>query len=158
MSARVIWGESWKATEKPQQEVKLMTLYNYGWFKLKYSQRPSSQAAYCNNLRIAMSCDVQWYMLLSYRTATSISLWKHKILRSVHVQYRILKHQISSLDNSSFRDIESHSVQDNNLLKLPKPRAKLPNLLTSYYFFLLPFSICSSDSKLSPLSTAFERV
>ena len=80
------------------------------------------------------------------------------MLRSVHAQYRMLKHQISSLDNSSFGDIESHSVRDNDLLKLPKPRAKLPNLLTSYYFFPLPFSICSSDSKLSPLPTTFERV
>ena len=80
------------------------------------------------------------------------------MLRSIHAQYCILKYQISSLDDSFFRDIESYSVRDNNLLKLLKPRAKLPNLLISYYFFLLPFSICSSDSKLSPLSTIFEWV
>ena len=81
------------------------------------------------------------------------------MLRSVHAQYRmLLKHQISSLDDSSFGDIESHSVRDNDLFKLPKSRAKLPNLLTSYHFFLLPFSICSSDSKLPPLPTTFERV
>ena len=79
-------------------------------------------------------------------------------MRSVHVQYRILKHQISSLDDSFFRDIESYSVRDNDLLKLLKSRAKLLNLLISYYFFLLPFSICLSDSKLSPLSTIFKRV
>ena len=159
MSARVIWGESWKATEKPQQEVKLMILHNHGWSKLKHSQRPSSQAACYNDLRIAMSCDIRWHMLLSCRTATSTSLQKHEMLRSVHAQYHmLLKHQISSLDNSSFRDIESHSVQDNNLFKLPKSRTKLPNLLTSYHFFPLPFSICSSDSKLPPLPTTFERV
>ena len=80
------------------------------------------------------------------------------MLRSIHAQYRMLKYQISSLDNSFFGDIESHSIRDNNLLKLLKPRAKLSNLLISYYFFLLPFSIYSSDSKLSPLSTAFKRV
>ena len=70
----------------------------------------------------------------------------------------LLKYQISSLDDSSFRDVESHSIRDNDLLKLLKPRAKLPNLLTFYHFFLLPFFIYSSDSKLSPLPTAFERV
>ena len=70
----------------------------------------------------------------------------------------MLKYQISSLDNSSFGDIESYSIQDNNLLKLLKPRAKLSNLLISYHFFLLSFSIYSSDSKLSSLSTIFERV
>ena len=75
------------------------------------------------------------------------------------MQYCILlKHQISSLDNSFFEDIKSYSVQDNNLLKLLKSRAKLPNLLISYHFFLLSFSICSSNSKLSPLSTIFKRV
>ena len=79
-------------------------------------------------------------------------------MRSIYTQYRILKHQISSLDDSSFEDIKSYSVQDNDLLKLPKSRAKLPNLLISYYFFLLPFSICSSDSKLSPLPTIFKQV
>ena len=80
------------------------------------------------------------------------------MLRSIHTQYRILKHQISSLDNSFFEDIESYSIRDNDLLKLPKPRAKLLNLLISYYFFPLPFSICLSDSKLSPLPTIFKRV
>ena len=81
------------------------------------------------------------------------------MLRSIYAQYRILlKYQISSLDDSSFRDIESYSVQDNDLFKLLKSRTKLSNLLISYYFFLLPFSIYSSDSKLPPLPTIFERV
>ena len=70
----------------------------------------------------------------------------------------LLKYQISSLDDSSFENIESYSVRDNDLLKLLKSYAKLSNLLISYHFFLLPFFICSSNSKLSPLSTTFKRV